>query len=76
MYDYDTSFAYVSIESAQQILRLGPSVHGIEVKVDDIYSVDQISKSIVKRLGTVLIRYQKLLSNVWGLATGHRTGCK
>ncbi|MES0362605.1 MAG: lipoprotein-releasing ABC transporter permease subunit [Desulfobacteria bacterium] len=52
MYDYDTSFAYVSIESAQQILRLGPSVHGIEVKVDDIYSVDQISKSIVKRLGT------------------------
>jgi lipoprotein-releasing system permease protein len=52
MYDYDTSFAYVSIESAQQILRLGPSVHGIEVKVDDIYSVDQISKSIVKCLGT------------------------
>jgi lipoprotein-releasing system permease protein len=52
MYDYDTSFAYVSIESAQQILRLGPSVHGIEVKVDDIYSVDQISKAIVKRLGT------------------------
>ncbi|MBW2174739.1 MAG: lipoprotein-releasing ABC transporter permease subunit [Deltaproteobacteria bacterium] len=52
MYDYDTSFAYVSIESAQQILRLGPSVHGVEVKVDDIYSVDQISKSIVKRLGT------------------------
>lgn len=52
MYDYDTSFAYVSIESAQRILRLGPSVHGIEVKVDDIYSVDQISKSIVKCLGT------------------------
>jgi lipoprotein-releasing system permease protein len=52
MYDYDTSFAYVSIESAQQLLKLGPSVHGIEVKVDDIYNVDQISKSIVKRLGT------------------------
>jgi len=52
MYDYDTSFAYVSIESAQQLLRLGQSVHGIEVKVDDIYSVDKISRSIIERLGT------------------------
>ncbi|MCK4485786.1 MAG: lipoprotein-releasing ABC transporter permease subunit [Desulfobacterales bacterium] len=52
MYDYDTSFAYVSIESAQQLLRLGQSVHGIEVKVDDIYSVDKISRSVLDRLGT------------------------
>jgi len=52
MYDYDTSFAYVSIESAQQLLRLGQSVHGIEVKVDDIYSVDKISRSVIERLGT------------------------
>jgi lipoprotein-releasing system permease protein len=51
MYDYDTSFAYVSVESAQQLLRLGQSVHGIEVKVDDIYSVDKISTSIVDCLG-------------------------
>ena len=52
MYDYDTSFAYVSIESARQILRLGQSVHGIEVKVDDIYSVTKISRSVLDRLGT------------------------
>ncbi|MBW1675346.1 MAG: lipoprotein-releasing ABC transporter permease subunit [Deltaproteobacteria bacterium] len=52
MYDYDTSFAYVSIESAQRLLRLGQSVHGIEVKVDDIYSVDKISRSVLDRLGT------------------------
>jgi lipoprotein-releasing system permease protein len=51
MYDYDTSFAYVSIESAQRLLRLGQSIHGIEVRVDDIYSVDKISKSILKSLG-------------------------
>ena len=51
MYDYDTSFAYVSIESAQEFLRLGKSVHGIEVKVDDIYAVDKISKSVLERLG-------------------------
>jgi len=52
MYDYDTSFAYVSIESAQQFLRLGQSVHGIEVKVGDIYSVDKISRSVLESLGT------------------------
>ena len=51
MYDYDTSFAYVSVESAQQLLRLGQSVHGIEVKVDDIYSVEKISRSILDHLG-------------------------
>jgi len=52
MYDYDTSFAYVSIESAQQLFRLGQSVHGIEVKVNDIYNVDKISGSIRECLGT------------------------
>ena len=52
MYDYDTSFAYVSIESAQQFLRIGQSVHGIEVKVDDIYSVDKISGAVLESLGT------------------------
>ncbi len=51
MYDYDTSFAYVSIEAAQQLLRLKGSVHGIEVKVDDIYRVDKISGRILESLG-------------------------
>ena len=51
MYDYDTSFAYVSVESAQQLLKLGQSVHGIEVKVDDIYGVDKISRSILDLVG-------------------------
>ncbi len=52
MYDYDTSFAYVSIRSAQQLLRLKDSVHGIEVKVDDIYGVDKVSRAIVEKLGS------------------------
>ena len=52
MYDYDTSFAYVSIESAQHLLRLKHSVHGIEVRVDDIYSVDKVSGAIVEKLGS------------------------
>jgi lipoprotein-releasing system permease protein len=51
MYDYDASFVYVSIEAAQQLLKLGQSVHGIEVKVDDIYRVKEISDAILSRLG-------------------------
>ena len=51
MYDYDASFVYVSVESAQQLLRLGQSVHGIEVKVNDIYGVDRVSRSILDCLG-------------------------
>jgi lipoprotein-releasing system permease protein len=51
MYDYDTSFAYVAIEAAQQLLRLKDSVHGIEVKVEDIYRVDKISGRILESLG-------------------------
>jgi lipoprotein-releasing system permease protein len=51
MYDYDASFAYVSIESAQQLLKLGQSVHGIEVKVDDIYNVEEIASALLERLG-------------------------
>ncbi len=51
MYDYDTSFAYVSIGSAQQLFRLGDSVNGIEVRVDDIYGVGAVSRTILERLG-------------------------
>jgi lipoprotein-releasing system permease protein len=51
MYDYDTSFAYVSIASAQQLLRLGQAVHGIEVKVKDIYQVDSLADEILADLG-------------------------
>ena len=51
MYDYDTSFAYVSIESAQRLLRLGDSVNGIEVRADDIYRVGPICQTILESLG-------------------------
>ncbi|MDY6987969.1 MAG: lipoprotein-releasing ABC transporter permease subunit [Thermodesulfobacteriota bacterium] len=51
MYDYDTSFAYVSIESAQRLLRLGASVNGIEVRADDIYRVGPICQTVLESLG-------------------------
>nr|MBF0221402.1 lipoprotein-releasing ABC transporter permease subunit [Desulfobulbaceae bacterium] len=51
MYEYDSSLAYVSLASAQEFLELGQSVHGVEVKLTDIYQARNVAKSIESYLG-------------------------
>jgi lipoprotein-releasing system permease protein len=51
MYEYDSSLAYVSITTAQDFLELGASVHGLELKVDDIYRASAIAAELEKKLG-------------------------
>jgi len=51
MYDFDSKFAYISIESAQKFLNMDSRVTGIEVKSNDIYQVKEIGKEIRKKLG-------------------------
>jgi len=51
MYEYDRSLAYIHIKDAQKILRMGDSVNGIEVRVNDIYNARNIAGGIVKELG-------------------------
>ncbi len=51
MYEYDRSLAYIHIKDAQKILRMGDSVSGIEVRVNDIYNAENIAGRIVKELG-------------------------
>ncbi|MBP1696436.1 MAG: lolE [Deltaproteobacteria bacterium] len=51
MYDFDTKFAYISIDSAQKFLNMGSRVTGIEVKSDNIYQVKEIGREIRKKLG-------------------------
>ena len=51
MYEYDRSLAYIHIKDAQKILRMGDSVNGIEVRVNDIYNARDIAVRIVKELG-------------------------
>ena len=51
MYDYDGSFAYINIEQAQKILRIGNSVTGIEIRVDNMYKAREIAQKIVSSLG-------------------------
>jgi lipoprotein-releasing system permease protein len=51
MYEYDSSLAYISIATAQDFLELEESVHGLELKVDDIYKASAIAAELEKKLG-------------------------
>ena len=51
MYQFDEAYAFVRLKDAQRILKLGDTVSGIEIRVDDIYQADQIAKRLAARLG-------------------------
>ncbi len=51
MYEYDSSMAYVSLQTAQEFLEMGEDVHGIELKLADIYQANNIAHQIVNKLG-------------------------
>ncbi|MBN2225182.1 MAG: lipoprotein-releasing ABC transporter permease subunit [Deltaproteobacteria bacterium] len=51
MFEYDSSFAYVSIPAAQNFLDLPDVVSGIDVKVTDIYRAKTIGDKIAEDLG-------------------------
>ncbi|MBN1365592.1 MAG: lipoprotein-releasing ABC transporter permease subunit [Syntrophaceae bacterium] len=50
-YEYDSTLAYLSLESCQKFLRAGDTVTGIDIKVDDIYKADVIARKIQSKLG-------------------------
>jgi len=51
MYEYDTSFLFVSLDTAQDFLRLGEGVSGIEVRVSDIYGARAVARAVQDRIG-------------------------
>jgi lipoprotein-releasing system permease protein len=51
MYEFDNTFAYISIESAQKFFDMDSRVTGIEIKTDDVYRVKEIGKEIRRQLG-------------------------
>jgi lipoprotein-releasing system permease protein len=51
MYEYDASLAFISLRAAQKLLGIGHRVHGLELKVSDIYAADRLSEAIQKALG-------------------------
>ena len=52
LYEYDNSFAYIHLADAQNVLRTGDSVTGIEVRVKNIYQAGKIARSISAKLGS------------------------
>lgn len=51
MYEYDSKLALISLQQAQEFFDLENTVHGIEVKVQDIYRVPEVTERIQSLLG-------------------------
>jgi lipoprotein-releasing system permease protein len=51
LYDYDSGWAYIPLDTAQRLIGVSDVVNVIEVKVNDIYKAKDIGQAIVKRLG-------------------------
>ena len=51
MSDYDFTFAYISLPSAQEFLRIGDAATTIGIKVKDIYQAGIIGDRIKRKLG-------------------------
>jgi lipoprotein-releasing system permease protein len=52
MYEYDAKLALIALSEAQELFDMGDTVYGIEVKVDDIYRVREVSETIRTVLGS------------------------
>ncbi len=50
-YDYDSSWAFTRLSSAQSLFGLGDLISVIEFKVDDIYQADQVSRELENAAG-------------------------
>lgn len=51
MYEYDAGLAYVPIEAAQAFFRMGQSVTGVEIKLNDIYLAPQVAGQLQEEIG-------------------------
>lgn len=51
MYEFDGSLAYIHIQDAQNILRMGDAISAVEIRLADVYQAGAIGQQIVKDLG-------------------------
>ena len=51
MYEYDNSYAFISLEKAQQLAGLGSGVTGIEVKTTDRWQAEGVANQLIAALG-------------------------
>jgi len=51
LYDYDNSWVYIPLETAQRLIGVSDVANVIEVKVNDIYQAQAIGKKIIEQIG-------------------------
>ncbi|MGE0084492.1 MAG: lipoprotein-releasing ABC transporter permease subunit [Desulfococcaceae bacterium] len=51
MYEYDGTIAYIHMDAARKMLRMGDAVTGIEIRVDRIYDAEKTGMDIAQKLG-------------------------
>jgi len=51
MYEYDNSYAFISLDKAQQLAGLGSGVTGIEVKTTDRWQAERVANQLIAALG-------------------------
>jgi lipoprotein-releasing system permease protein len=52
MYEYDAKLAFIALPHAQAFFDMSNTVHGLEVKVDNIYRVREVSQAIRSTIGS------------------------
>ncbi len=50
-YEYDNTYVYISLESAQDLFRMPGKISGLEVRLDDLYKATEVKEEIKDKLG-------------------------
>lgn len=51
MYEYNTTLIYLSLEELQQLLNMGKSVSGLEVRIDEVDNAARFARDLTQKLG-------------------------
>jgi lipoprotein-releasing system permease protein len=51
MYEYDRNFAYVHMEDAARVYRMGDNVTGVRLKLDDLFAAPRVVRELGRELG-------------------------
>ncbi|MEN9434357.1 MAG: hypothetical protein RLZZ422_1946 [Pseudomonadota bacterium] len=62
MQNYDAAFVYIHQADAQEIFKMGESVTGVRLKLDDVYEAPNLDAELMARMG---LNYPDLWVNNW-----------
>lgn len=51
MYEYDRNYAYIHLQDAQRLFRLGDDITGLRLKLNDVFNSQRIAINIARQLG-------------------------